>query len=215
MQDQAFPDLLSRCALDSDSELWREFVDRYGHRLTSGIRRALRRCGARVEREDRQDLLQEVYFRLLEKQGQRLRRCRAQGEQAVGAYLARIAESVVIDHLRAEAAAKRGRGKLVREVGEAEPELLERAVDRGPSPEDRMLLRERRRLFARHCRDAVGSRYARRDLKVLYLAFFEGWTSREISGRLGAGLTASSVDSMLHRVKRRLARAGLQIPRRA
>lgn len=215
MQEEAFPDLVRRCALESDAELWREFMDRYGPRMAAGIRRALRRCGARVAREDRQDLLQEVYFRLLEKQGQRLRRCRARGEQAVGAYLSRIAESVVIDHLRSEAAAKRGRGRLVNSAGGGEAEPSERAIDRGPSPEDRVLLRERRRLFARQCRDAVGTRYARRDLKVIYLAFFEGWTSREISGRLGDGLTASSVDSLLHRVKRRLARAGLHVPRRA
>jgi RNA polymerase sigma factor (sigma-70 family) len=168
-----------------------------------------------VGREDRQDLLQEVYFRLLEKQGQRLRRCRAQGQQAVGAYLSRIAESVVIDHLRAEAATKRGRGRVVSDAGDGELGPFERAPDRGPSPEERVLLREKRRLFARHCRDAVGPRHATRDLRVLYLAFFEGWTSGEISGRLGGGLTPSSVDSLLHRLKRRLARAGLQVPRRA
>ena len=215
MQDQSSLDLVDRCAVDRDAELWREFVERYGHRLTAGVRRALRRCGARVAREGRQDLLQEVYFRLLEKQGQRLRRCRARSERAVGAYLSKIAESVVIDHLRAEATAKRGGGCLVDGASQGEADPCERVVDRGLSPEERLLSRERRRLFLRHCRNAVSSRHSRRDLRVLYLAFFEGWTSREICRRLGGGLTPSSVDSLLHRVKRRLARAGLQVPRRA
>ncbi len=215
MQDRAFLELVERCAVDRDDEQWGEFVDRYGHRLAAGVRRALRRCGTRVGREGRQDLLQEVYLRLLEKQGLRLRRCRAQGDKSIGAYLSKIAESVVIDHVRAAAAAKRGGGRLTQPASDGGSDPFESAIAAGPSPEERLLSRERRRLFVRHCREAVGSRNARRDLRVLYLAFFEGFTSREICRRLGGGLTPSSIDSLLHRVKRRLARTGLHVPRRA
>ncbi len=214
MQDQPSLGLVNRCAVERDAELWREFVDRYGHRLAAGVRRALRRCGARVGREERQDLLQEVYLRLLDKQGHRLRRCQGRGDRAVGAYLSKIAESAVFDHLRAEAAAKRGRGCLVEGAGDGDEDPFEGAVGPGPSPEEMLLSRERRRLFLGHCRNALSARHTRRDLRVLFLAFFEGWTSREISQRLGGGLTPSSVDSLLHRLKRRLARVGLQVPRR-
>jgi len=59
----------------------------------------------------------------------------------------------------------------------------------------------------------VGRRSVR-DLNVLYLAFFEGHSSREICRRLGGGLTPSCVDSMVHRLKHRLAAFGLQLPKR-
>ena len=165
MQDQPSLGLVNRCAVERDAELWREFVDRYGHRLAAGVRRALRRCGARVGREERQDLLQEVYLRLLDKQGHRLRRCQGRGDRAVGAYLSKIAESAVFDHLRAEAAAKRGRGCLVEGAGDGDEDPFEGAVGPGPSPEEMLLSRERRRLFLGHCRNALSARHKRRDLR--------------------------------------------------
>ena len=92
-------------------------------------------------------------------------------------------------------------------------DLTDRAVDRSPSPEEWVISRERRRFFLERCRDAVGRRSVR-DLNVLYLAFFEGHSSREICHRLGGGLTPSCVDSMVHRLKQRLADFDLQLPRR-
>jgi len=197
-----------------EAEDWEEFVDRYRHRLTTGIRRALRRAGTVVVREDYEDLLQNVYCRLLEQSGRRLRRCRGGGEQAVGAYLARIAESVTIDHLRALGAAKRGRHRLVNIRPDAWGDPLTRAVDPLPTPEERMLRRERWQVFYGRCREVVGTNSPRRDLKVLHLALFEGLSSREISERLGGGLRPTSVDSLIFRLRRRLSRVGLPLPRR-
>jgi RNA polymerase sigma factor (sigma-70 family) len=197
-----------------EAEDWEEFVERYRHRLAAGIRRALRRAGAVTVREDQEDLLQNVYCRLLEKRGRRLRRCRGGGERAVGAYLARIAESVTIDHLRAVGAAKRGRHRLVNVRSEPWSDPMTRAVDPHPTPEERLLRRERWQVYLGRCRELVGSRSPRRDLTVLHLALFEGLSSREISERLGGGLRPTSVDSVIFRLRRRLAGAGLPLPRR-
>jgi len=60
----------------------------------------------------------------------------------------------------------------------------------------------------------LGGRTPRRDLSVLFLAYCRGLSSREIARRLGGGLTAARVDSLIHRVRRRLARGGIEIPRR-
>ncbi len=207
-------ELLNRCALAGEAEDWEEFVERYRHRLTAGIRRALRRAGAMAAREEQEDLLQNVYCRLLEESGRTLRRCRGGGDRAVGAYLARIAESVTIDHLRAVGAAKRGRHRMVHFRSDPWFDPLARAVDPHPTPEERLLRRERWQVFLGRCRAAVGTRSPRRDLTVLHLALFEGLSSREISERLGGGLRPTSVDSLIFRLRRRLSRAGVALPRR-
>ena len=207
-------DLLARCASSFESEPWREFVHRFEDRLTGGIDRAVRRFGVRLSREEREDLVQDAYCRLLDKQALGLKRCRARRETEVGAYLGRIGERVVVDHLRAGAALKRGRRLVVNHRTVHENDLADIAVDRSSSPEEWVLNRERRQFFLARCREVVGRRTSR-ELSVLYLAFFEGHSSREICQRLGGELTPSCVDSMIHRVKLRLADLGLRLPRRS
>ncbi len=194
------------------AEPWQELLARFGASLESGLSRGLRRCNARQAAEWREDLRQEVYCRLLEHDARALRRCRGRHEREVGAYLARIAERVVFDALRGEAAAKRGgpTGRRVRRE-----DALEGALWCGPSPERRAELAEAGGRLVAVCRHAAGRRRtARRDLAILYLALFEDWTSPEICRRLGGGLTESAVDSVIHRGRRRLAAAGLAVPGR-
>ena len=214
MEDQAANKLLKRCAFNREPEVSDEFLAKYGQRLVSGVRRALRRSGQRPSPEDREDLLQEVYCHLLEQQGRRLRGCRGREERVIGAYLAKVAESVTFDRLRARAAAKRGRGHVVSVLSEWRCDRLLALAAPGPTPEERILRRERRRLFLGRCRSVMGSRAPRRDLRIICLALLEGWTSREIAHRLGGEVTPSTIDSVIHRLRRRLARAGIRIPRR-
>lgn len=213
MADHEIGELLARCASSFESEPWWEFVRRFEDRLTLGIDRAVRRFGVRLSREEREDLVQDAYLRLIDKQAQGLQRCRARQEAEVGAYLGRIGERVVVDHLRSSSTLKRGRGLLVDRRADLDRYLCEGPIDRSPSPEEWTLNRERRRLFLRRCRRLLGRR-STRDLQVLYLAFFEGRSSREICRSLGGGLTPSCVDSMVHRLKRRLKHFGLHLPRR-
>ena len=214
MADHEIGELRALCARSFEPDPWREFVRRFEDRLTGGIDRAVRRFGVRLSREEREDLVQDAYYRLLDKQALGLRRCRARRETEIGAYLGRIGERVVVDHLRASSAQKRGRRHLVDRLMHFEGDPADGAVDRHPSPEEWVLNRERRRLFLERCRDAVGKQRSVRDLNVLYLAFFEGHSSREICRQLGGGLSPSCVDSMVHRLKHRLAENGLRLPRR-
>ena len=213
MADHEIGELLARCASSFESDPWWEFVRRFEDRLTRGIDRAVRRFGVRLSREEREDLVQDAYLRLIDKQALGLRRCRARKDTEVGAYLGRIGERVVVDHLRSSSTLKRGRGLMVDRQVDFDRDLYGGPIDPSPSPEEWVLNRERRRLFLQRCRRILGRRSAR-DLHVLYLAFFEGRSSREICRRLGGGLTPSCVDSMLHRLKRRLTDFGLHLPRR-
>jgi len=160
-----------------------------------------------------EDLVQESYCRLLEREGMALRACRSDNEIAIGVYLSRIAERVAIDHLRAAAAEKRGGGRI-----ESLETVTESEGDRAwpvakPRAEDRLLGKERMDRFLACCRRIVGRR-KERDLRILRLALFEGLTSREISQRFGILISPNGVDTVLHRARIRLAAEGFVLPRR-
>jgi len=197
MQIYEARDLVRRCATDRDAKTWQEFQDRFNRPLAIGVRRTLQRFDARVSEDEHQDLLQETYCRLLEAQGRRLKSCRGEVEGAISAYLGRVAESVVVDFLRGRNAAKRGGGIVVEPRRSTGAELADRMRDPRRTPEERLLLRERHTRFLARCTKLVGKRTPQRDLQVLYLAFFEGWTSREICSRVGKGMKPSTVDSRM------------------
>lgn len=214
MPDYDAFDLLRRCAAHRDSRLWEEFLVRFSGRLRAGVRRGLRRAGLDGRSGDLDDIVQEVYCKLLDRGGRNLRRCRGGGEREVGAYLGRVAETVAIDHLRAARASKRGRARLVSSGPRPGQGIVERALDPGLSPEERLLGRERRRMFLATCLAAAGRHSRRRDCRIFLLAVFRGLTSREISERLGRGMSPSGVDSLVSRMRKRLRARGLTIPRR-
>jgi DNA-directed RNA polymerase specialized sigma24 family protein len=195
---------------------WEELVRRYGVILRGQVRRSLHGAGFPFEPEQVEERVQEVYYRLLTGGAGRLRLLRRWSERQVVAYLSKVAQRVVVDEVRAQAAAKRGglRLSFAACLGEA----AERAVDPCGSPEERVMVAEARRLLLERCRRLAGSMGARHDrelcLRILRLAFLEGWTSREIACAEGGRLVVSTVDSLVHRARRRLARGGFEVPSR-
>ncbi|MDX1644396.1 MAG: sigma-70 family RNA polymerase sigma factor, partial [Thermoanaerobaculia bacterium] len=201
---------LRRCAESESVDLWIEFERRFRPCLVAGITRALRLGGVTPDRERRRELLQEVYCRLLERDREALRRFRGSSDGEAFIYLKRVATSVALDRLRYESAAKRGAAlaaHLADHVSESVP-------SRGPTPEQLFAQRESWRAFWRDCRRLLRTRHAARDLAVLQLAVFEGWTSREIATAMVPRLSVSAVDTILHRVRRRLAGHGVELPER-
>ena len=207
-------ELLQRCAAGGDEAAWREFFDQFGAALAAGVRRVARQAGLPGDPASREELLQDVYCRLLENKGRVLRECRGQTAPAVAAYLRRVAESAAVDRLRLLTAVKRGRHLQVRLRDADRVRWRGSFIAETPGPEARLLARERRRRAFARCRKLVGGRTPGRDLSVLFLAYCRGLDSREIARRLGGGLTAARVDSLMHRMRRRLARGGIRIPRR-
>jgi RNA polymerase sigma factor (sigma-70 family) len=195
---------------------WEELVRRFGVVVRRQVRRSLRAAGFPFEDDHVDDRVQEVYCRLLTGGAGRLRLLRRWSEGQVATYLSRVARGVVIDELRALAAGKRG-GLRAPFAGQLR-QVAERAADPRDSPERAAMLAEGRRLMLEHCRLMADSmlwqRDRRRCLRVLRLALLEGWTSAEISRAEGVGLAASSVDSLVHRARQRLARGGVAVPNR-
>jgi DNA-directed RNA polymerase specialized sigma24 family protein len=195
---------------------WEELVRRYGAIVQRQVRRSLRTAGFRHEPEEIEERVQEVYCRLLMGGTGRLRLLRRWSEGQVVTYLSRVSKRVVVDELRALAAVKRGARRV--SFSGCLREVAEQTADPRCTPEEEAMLAETRRLLLARCRLLVESMTGRSDrqlnLRILRLALVEGWTSREIACAAGGRLAASSVDSLVHRARQRLARGGLAVPSR-
>ena len=193
---------------------WEQFVTRYDRPLGVAVRRALVRFGLPPRREQIEDTVQEVWCRLLEA-GPRPVAFYGRSERESAAYLGRVARSVVVDQLRNRRAAKRGGDWQQVGAADADDDPAERVADPSPTPEQRLLTGERRRLFLDRCRRAAGGgAIGRRNLWILERSLLDAWSSREIAAAAGGTLRASTVDTLIYRMRGRLATAGVHLPRR-
>ena len=155
------------------------------------VRRVVIRSGGRDEEED---LRQEVWARLLAEDAAALRRFRGSGPRALPAFLARVARSVAIDHLRARAA----------RPATSDCEGLEALADQSPTPERAVSSEEATRRRAGAVGLALrGAERPGRDGDILRLHFEEGLSAQEIS-TMGVGLAARGVEAVLRRAKARI-----------
>lgn len=196
--------------------VWEELVRRYGTLLTLRICRVLRASGVEPSPDLVEEMVQEAYFRLLTRGERRLEQCRAEGEKQVIVYLARVAERVALDELRAAGAVKRGQGLLV-PLGSPDAAPAGDVPDPAATPDVLATRREIRRLLLEVCRAMPGRPSTRgcqrRNLRILRLALIEGWSSREIARAEGGRLAASTVDTVVHRARRLLlTRHGYALP---
>jgi DNA-directed RNA polymerase specialized sigma24 family protein len=195
---------------------WEELVRRYGASLQQQVRWSLRNAGFPFEDEQVEERVQEVYYRVLAGGAGRLRLLRRWSRRQVDCYLARIAQRIVVDELRAMAAAKRG-GLGISFTG-CLRQVAERIADPRGNPEEQYMLAESRRLLLERCRRIAASMVWRKDrercLRIFRRALLEGWSSQEISRAEGGRLAASSVDTLVHRARQRLARGGFEVPSR-
>jgi DNA-directed RNA polymerase specialized sigma24 family protein len=184
---------------------WEELIRTYDPLVRGLLHRRLRGQGVPPEPEQVDERAQEVYCRLLAGGPRRLRLFRTWNEGQVVTYLSRVAQGVVTDEIRSRAAVKRGGGGRI--VGRL-CGIAERAVDPRGTPEDDALLREGRRVVLARCRSLLdpnlGQEDRRRSLRILRRALLDGWTGEEIRRAEGGRLAASTIHSLVHRVRRRL-----------
>ncbi len=182
---------------------WEDLVERYGSLLRAQVRRALLNARLTPYEDLVEEQVQEIYYRLLLGGPRRLRLLRRWSDGRVVAYLCRMAENVVVDEVRAKAAVKRGEGwGFWWDDGLAG--IPRHAVDPRGTPEEQALLSERRRLVLRGCRRMARSMMDEED---------RGRCLRVVRAENGA-LAASTVDTLVHRARRRLARGGVELPSR-
>ncbi|HSS77438.1 MAG TPA: hypothetical protein VLV54_11915 [Thermoanaerobaculia bacterium] len=187
---------------------WEELVSRYGHHLQGQVRWWLYRAGLQPEQDQVEDRVQEVYCRLLLGGTVLLRQFRRWSEVQVVRYLRRTAQRVVCDERRAANAVKRGAGFQIALAGRL-GELANRVADSRGTPEEIAIVSEARRVLLARCRllasAAMYPEDRQRNLRVLRWALIEGWSSQEIVRAEGGLLAVSTVDTLVHRARRRLA----------
>jgi RNA polymerase sigma factor (sigma-70 family) len=193
-------DLLRECGQRlTDRALWGKFQDRFQRLIFSYLMRTLRYRGINDDISDTvPDLAQDVYMRLVQNDGRRLRAFRGTTEFSACAFMARVCANVVADHFRYNTAEKRGSAVVV---------PIDHVVEREAAANDRS--------------DFVGSivswidvesvvnsdqdqKHAARNLLILKLFYIDGLTAHEIAQYRGFDLTEKGVETVLARMKTRL-----------
>lgn len=183
---------------------WEEFAHAQGHELVRCVAAAMRRIGWRAEPCEVDEVVQEVYCRLLVSRlpidiGEWTQR-------QLWAFLQRVVRNVIVDEVRTRCAKKRGGPE---HNGDARQQNAGGTLGEhrapGPTPEERLLVREGARALRRRVHELGGAEHGARNLRILELAAVEGCTAAEISRRLAGALTASSIHTVLHRLRHQLA----------
>jgi len=184
---------------------WEEFARSHARDLARCVAATMRRIGWRPEPSEVEELVQEVYCRLLD--GRLPAGIEGWSRTQLWGYLQRVVRNVMVDEVRSRCARKRGGApqgepSTVRETNG--PTLGERRAP-GPTPEERLIDRERARALRRRVCELGGPEHGLRNLRILELAAVEGCTAAEISRRLAGALSASSIHTIIHRLRRQLA----------
>jgi RNA polymerase sigma factor (sigma-70 family) len=197
--------LLVACAAGAEDPRWPELVPALDRLVRGGVLSVLARSPERRDPDLIDELAQEVWCRLLARDRRALRTCAAENDRVVQVYVRRIASRVTIDVLRRRAAARRRPAYLGRY--DESFDGAEHALDWRGSPERRAIARERIRGLLELCAAMLGPRSRARSLRVVRLAWIEGFSSEEIAERIGAA--PGAVDSLLSRLRAKLATRGV------
>jgi RNA polymerase sigma-70 factor (ECF subfamily) len=179
--------IASHCA-DRDAEAWAELVRRYQRPILLILSRVL----GTASQADLQDLLQETYVRLLERDGEALRNLRGEREGALRSFVLQVALRIALDHLRS----RRRRSSLGASAAEQAPQT-------GPTPEELVRAEERRMRLAHAILQVASGGNTARDLLVLRAHLLSGLSSGEIS-RLDVGLSRKGIETLLRRLLERV-----------
>lgn len=214
MSESGMAVLWSRCASSRDEGDWERLVGVLRPKVRSAVIAGYMELEIRPVWEQVEERIQDVYCRLLDHDCRALRSFRGSCDGEVVAYLRRVGRSVVVDRVRKLQASKRGGGwHPVSGSQTLDLSQAERIADPGPSPDERYIIKEWRRSLVRQCAQALAG-CAERDRRIFRMAHFEGLSSREIAAELGGQIDPGSVDSVLYRQRRLLARRGLSLPHR-
>ncbi len=197
--------LLHRCLAERQAGDWRTFIKSHGGKIRGAVYRAALRGGMPLSSPDLDEMVQDLYCRLL---GIPRRELAGRTEHELWQYVHRVAHSLVVDRRRQLGARKR---KLSQKSGAMDPSHLPSPK---PGPEERLLRKERRKVFLERCFEVVSCDRMGLELKALAMALLDGWSSRDIACHLEGGLSAGRVDRLVHLLRRHLKKDGIQMPRR-
>lgn len=202
--------LFRKCLADDSGEEWGTFVERFGWQVRNIMRLRALRYGWPLIESDLEDWVQELYCRLLTP---RERAFYGRTDTELWAFLGAVCRNLLADQLRITMAQKRlppnHQISLEKSVAATVP-----LRSPSPDPEANLLGRERRRRFFERCLEIVRCDRVVWEMRALRMALLEGWTSHEIAQQLQHRLSAMQVDLLVHKLRRHLAKDGIELPRR-
>jgi RNA polymerase sigma factor (sigma-70 family) len=210
-------ELLERCSRQpSDNAAWEEFVRRFQTTIRSNVIKTFHRKSR--EDHDRkpqfpddliEDLVQEVYKRLIYDRNRALMRFEGEYANSIYQYLAMISINVVRDHFREARAQKRPKVSYsLDELLEAgDSALLNSAVSwLDGHPMSGLTPRYTKEEIDQALWKAATGKNRDRDILIFQLRFYEGLTLEEIAKVTGGKLSAISVGSILNRTTKKIRR---------
>ncbi len=198
-------ELLRRCLTGRNAGDWQELVDRHGHDVRLAVQQAASRCGMSLAGPDLDEMVQDLYCRLL---SVRDRGVRGGSAHELWKYLLCVANSLVVDRMRQQNARKRRPSGAGRRV---DPSRLRSPI---LDPEEELIKKERRKVFFKRCLEVVRCDRVALELRALTMALLDGWSSREIAQELKGGLSADRVDKLVYLLRCSFRRDGIRMPRR-
>ena len=187
---------LLRCVQQAKEDAWKEFIRRFHPVIAASVARIVRQCGL-TESEIAEDLIQDVYVKLCDRNCRILREFRNDREDGLYAFLKVVSANIAGDRCQAAVAAKRGGGKLVplspeNEIA-AEGEFANRIARQ-------LFLAKVEAILVRHTEGLTTVR----DQSIFWLYYRQGWTAREIAAIAAFDLTTKGVESLLQRLLRQV-----------
>jgi RNA polymerase sigma factor (sigma-70 family) len=207
--------LLQRCAARPiDEAAWQEFVCRYHQTIRGFVLRTFQqRIHADLDLKQQfpdgttEDLIQAVYVKLVNDDGNALERFEGEFDNSIYQYLGIIATNVVRDHFRVVLAQKRPRVtfSLDQLLDEGDHALASEGVEiTAPSPDMQRDIRVTQDEIEEVLHRAIKGRNNARDILIFKLRFFEEMGPSEIAKSVGGELTALAISSILSRVVNRI-----------
>jgi RNA polymerase sigma-70 factor (ECF subfamily) len=188
-------DLAKACAHSSDAVEWEEFLRRCAP-LASLVALRVSRLWMNVSSPATvDDIVQEVFLKLCERERRILREFEPRGEDSFLGLLRIVSASVANDYFRRMSSRKRGGKVVTMPLGEDAASQLGSGASQAAQMRRSVLLAELDRML-RSAPDTIGER----DRALFWLYYLHGLTAEEIARLPVAGLTAKGVESALRRV---------------
>ena len=204
--DAAPGDLIRECGQKlTDRALWNKFQERFQGLIFLYLMRALRLRRIQDDAADIvPDLAQEVYVRLVQRDGQALRSFRGTTEFSVMAFLARISSSVVQDYQRKLMSEKRRANVVPIETAKAGETAGLHWTDSTEFDSTTLTSILSWIDIERVVEGDPDRKNARRNALIFKLHYIDGFEAGEIAQFPGFELTKSGVETVLARLRKRI-----------
>jgi len=182
-----------------DYRVWSEFIRRYQPYLAAVIKRECVKLVYKTGLTKLEDILQDVYLKLLKNNGEAFRTYKGQYENTIWRFLEVSAMRVVYNHRRHDNAIKRPRivGDIARErMGD----LLDLFPDKNATDEVNRIMME---LAIEECLKRISKklRHPERDIRIFMLYLFYGMSAESIAALPEINLSFQSVFRIIADIK--------------